>query len=163
MIKYKWELGEAARKAAAIAAVAVSAAPKPAAVAKPVANKRSGKSHVSNVQGQAAVADFSRHNVYEFDLSTVGKVSTMTFYATGRSNIDSDGKIWLVTPDGRREKIGVWEVDNVSTVGASSYKDLKAHKYDISKLVTKLGTYKVEFEWTSGLVALYIYRVELTS
>ena len=153
---------EAARKAVAVAA-AVVAAPKPAVVAKPAASKRSGKSHVSNVQGQAAAADFSKNNVYEFDLSRVGKVSTLTFYATGRSNIDSDGKIWLITPDGRREKIGAWEISNVSTIGASSYKDLKAIKHDISKLVTNPGTYKVEFEWTSGLGPLYIYRVELTS
>jgi hypothetical protein len=149
----------AAKKAAAAAAVV--AKPKPAA--KPAAIKKQGKAYVSNVQGQAAAADFSKNNVYEFKLPKVGRTCTLTFYATGRSNIDSDGKIWLITPDGRREKVGTWEADNVSTDGVKSYKDLKPIDHDLSKLVKKPGNYKVEFEWINGAGPLYIYRVELTS
>ncbi len=142
-------------------ASAVPAKPEP----KPVIIKRDPQTHSSEVEGLAGAASFSKNNVYTFNLEDVGKSSTLKFWATGRRSVESTGNVWLVTPDGRRERVTKWKdryFDEPSTE-ISSYKKLKPIKEDISRLVTKPGTYKVEFEWTGGVDPLVIYRVELTS
>lgn len=139
------------------------ATPKPAP--KPVIIKRDPKTHANEVKGLAGAANFSKNNIYTFHLADVGKVSTLKFWATGRRSIETSGNIWLITPSGRREKIKKWKERNFAKPATeiSSYKKIQPISADISKFVTKPGTYKVEFEWTGGIDPLVIYRVELTS
>jgi hypothetical protein len=144
-------------------AAVVVAAPKPAP--KPVIKKRAAITQVSEVEGWAGAASFSKNNVYTFYLPDVGTYSTMKFWATGRRSIDSTGNVWLVTPAGHREKISKWKDRDFEEPATeiSSYKKIAPIIVDISELVTKAGTYKIEFEWTGGIDPLVIYRVELTS
>ena len=141
-----------------------------AAVAKPapkpvIIKKRDPKTHASKVEGLAGAASFSKNNVYTFHLADVGTVSTLKFWATGRRSIETTGNVWLVTADGRRKKITKWKDRYFDEPASeiSSYKKIKPIVEDISDLVTRPGTYKVEFEWTGGIDPLVIYRVELTS
>lgn len=142
---------------------AVAPVPKPAP--KPVIKKRDPQIHISKVEGLAGAANFSKNNIYTFHLAETGTVSTLKFWATGRRSIESIGNVWLITPDGRREKITKWKERHFDAPATeiSSYKKLKPFFENISKLVTKPGTYKVEFEWTGGIDPLVIFRVELTS
>jgi len=131
----------------------------------PVVKKRNPKTHVSSVEGLAGAAKFSKNNIYTFNLPDTGSKSTVTFWATGRRSTESVGNIWLITPDGKREKVGKWKdsyFDKPSTE-ISSYKRLRPITKDISELVTRPGVYKIEFEWTDGIDPLVIYRVEVTS
>ena len=142
---------------------AATAAPKPAP--KPVIKRRDPKTHAKEVEGLAGAASFSKNNIYTFYLADTGKVSTLKFWATGRRSIESTGNVWLTTPSGQREKITKWKERNFDEPATeiSSYKKIQPIIKDISKFVTKPGTYKVEFEWTGGIDPLVIYRVELTS
>lgn len=137
--------------------------PKPAP--KPVIIKRDPKTHVSEIEGLAGAANFSKNNVYTFNLADIGSASSLRFWATGRRSIESTGTVWLLNPDGRREKVSKWKDRNFDepSTEISSYRKLKPINVDISRVVTKPGTYKVEFEWTGGIDPLVIYRVELTS
>ena len=141
----------------------VTSPPKPAP--KPVIIKRDPKTHASEVEGLAGAVNFSKNNIYNFNLADVGAVSTLKIWATGRRSIESTGNIWLKTPDGRREKVTKWKDRNFDepSTEISSYRKLKPIIEDISNHVTRPGTYKVEFEWTGGIDPLVIYRVELTS
>ncbi len=141
-----------------------ASAPKPKS-AKPAATKRDPKIHANSVQGMASAGDFSKNNVYTFDLTELGAVTTVKYWITGRFGIDSNGKVWLVTPDGKRENIGSWHEGASSDISTdvTSYEDLVPVSADVSKLVNKSGTYKIEFEWSNGSGPLYIYRVEIIS
>jgi hypothetical protein len=146
----------------------VAPAPVPAASATPpktVIKKRVAKTHVSTVAGLAGAASFSKNNVYTFHLPDVGPNSTMKFWATGHRSIDSTGNVWLVTPAGQREKIFKWKdrYFEAPATEISSYEKIAPIIADISEVVSKAGTYKIEFEWTGGIDPLVIYRVELTS
>ncbi|MEN8136002.1 MAG: hypothetical protein ABFS18_10795 [Thermodesulfobacteriota bacterium] len=142
---------------------AIAPAPKPAP--KPVIKKRDPKTHTSKVEGLAGAANFSKNNIYTFRLADIGAVSTLKFWATGRRSTESTGNVWLVTPSGQRQKITKWKERHFNEPASeiSSYKKLKPIIENISKFITKPGTYKVEFEWTGGIDPLVIYRVELTS
>ena len=155
--------------------VATTPAPKPVAAkpastpksrsAKPSVAKRDPKTHVSSVQGMASAGDFSKNNVYNFDLTELGSVTTVRYWITGRFGIDSNGKVWLIRPDGSREEIGSWQEAASSEISTevTSYKDLEPVSADVSNQVNKSGTYKIEFEWSDGAGPLYIYRVEIIS
>jgi len=135
------------------------------AAPRPVIKKRDPKTHVSKVEGLAGASNFSKNNIYTFYLADIGKVSTLKFWATGRRSVDSVGYVWLINPDGRRERVTKWKeryFEKPSTE-ISSYKEIEPFVEDISELVTKAGNYKIEFEWTGGIDPLVIYRVELIS
>jgi hypothetical protein len=132
---------------------------------RPVIKKRDPETHVSQLEGLAGAAKFSKNNVYTFHLESVGKTSTLKFWATGRRSIDSVGYVWLITPDGRRERVTKWKeqyFDKPATE-LSSYKNIEPFIEDVSDLVTRAGAYKIEFEWTGGVDPLVIFRVELIS
>lgn len=132
---------------------------------KPVVVKREPKSHVSRIEGLAGAPSFSKNNIYTFHLADIGRVSTLKFWATGRRSIDSVGYVWLITPDGRREKISKWKeryFDKPATE-LTSPEEIEPFSEDISELVTKAGNYQIEFEWTGGIDPLVIFRVELIS
>ncbi len=141
------------------------AAPAPKPAPKPVIKKREAKTHSSEVEGLAGAANFSKNNTYTFQLTDIGNVSTLKFWATGRRSIDSVGNVWLTTPSGQREKITKWRERNFEepSTEISSYKKITPIVEDISQFITEPGTYKIEFEWTGGIDPLVIYRVELTS
>ena len=119
----------------------------------------------SEVKGLAGAPSFTENNVYSFVLPQVGDSSILSYYATGRRSTESYGNVWLITPDGRREKISKWksgQFDDPATE-IKTYKKLAPLTEDISKYVREPGMYKVEFEWTDGIDPLVIFRVELTS
>jgi hypothetical protein len=143
--------------------------PKPVAakpVPKPALKKEhTPQTHVSSIQGLAGNAQITKNNVYTFNLPGIGKTSTLAFWATGQSSIDTYGKVWLITPRGRRVIVGIWKESyfkQPSTEISSFYK-LKPITENITKKVNGPGTYKIEFEWTDGKDPLVIYRVEITS
>lgn len=138
--------------------------PKPA-VAKPAVAKRDPKTQVSSTQGMASAGDFSKNNVYTFDLAESGSVVTVKYWINGRFGIDSTGTVWLVLPDGSRENIGNWREGASSSIstGVTSYKELEPVSVNISKKAAGPGVYKIEFEWNEGSGPLYIYRVEFIS
>jgi hypothetical protein len=142
---------------------------KPAPAVKPRSSKpaarRDPKIHVSSVQGMASAGDFSKNNVYSFNLTEVGPISTVKYWINGRFGIDSNGKVWLIAPDGSRENIGNWQEKASADIssGVTSYEELEPVSADVSKQVNSSGTYKVEFEWSEGAGPLYIYRVEIIS
>ncbi len=142
-----------------------SAVPTPPPAAPPVRIKRKPQTHVSRIEGLAGAPSFSKNNIYTFHLPDVGKVSTLKFWATGRRSIDTVGYVWLISPDGRRERITKWKeqyFDEPATE-LSSYEKIEPFIEDISELITMPGDYRIEFEWTGGIDPLVIYRVELIS
>ncbi|NTV14123.1 MAG: hypothetical protein HGA96_09390 [Desulfobulbaceae bacterium] len=120
---------------------------------------------INSVQGLAGATSFSENNIYTFSLPEVGNTSSLTFYATGRRSPDSYGNVWLVTPEGKKEKVTKWKSSNFTTPATEvkSYQKLKPIISDISDHIKLPGKYQVEFEWTDGVDPLVIYRVELTS
>ncbi len=127
--------------------------------------KHSPQTHVSSEQGLAGPPGVNGKNVYTFELPGIGETTTLAFWATGKESLDSYGKVWLITPEGRRNILGIWKesyLDKPSTE-VYSYYNLKPIAEDITRKVTTPGTYKVEFEWTNGKDPLVIYRVEITS
>jgi hypothetical protein len=150
-----------------------SPTPPPAAIAppppkpkpKPVVKKHIPKTYVSSVEGLAGAAKFSKNNIYRFNLPKVGANSSLTFWATGRRSTESTGHVWLITPDGVRQRVGKWKDSYFDKPASdvSSYKRLRPITNDISGMVTRPGVYKIEFEWTGGIDPLVIFRVEVTS
>jgi hypothetical protein len=139
-------------------------APKPAP--KPELKKvHTPQTRVSSVQGLAGNAKVSQNNVYSFELSEIGASTTLAFWGTGLNSLDSYGKVWLITPDGKRLIVGIWKESYFEkpSTDVYSYYNLKPITENISKKVTGPGTYKIEFEWTNGKDPLVIYRVEITS
>ena len=126
---------------------------------------RSQQTKVSSVQGLAGGNKSSHNNIYPFTLSEVGPTATLTYYAAGRRSKDTAGIIWLVTPSGLREKIGVWKNGQFELAQPipPPHNTLTPVVIDISNVVKIPGDYQVEFEWTDGIAPLIIYRVELTS
>ncbi|MFN2365167.1 MAG: hypothetical protein ABR523_01740, partial [Desulfurivibrionaceae bacterium] len=150
--------------------VVKKAAPKPQPV--PAAEKKadppqkhSPQTHVSSEQGLAGPPEVNGKNVYTFELPGLGETTTLAFWATGKESLDSYGKVWLITPEGRRNIIGIWKESYLDKPSNEvySYYNLKPIAEDITRKVTTPGTYKVEFEWTNGKDPLVIYRVEITS
>jgi outer membrane biosynthesis protein TonB len=139
--------------------------PKPVA-AKPVPKKEHiPQTHISSIKGLAGNAETTKNNVYTFNLPGIGSSSTLAFWATGLNSIDTYGKVWLTTPNGRRVIVGIWKESyfKQSSTQISSFYKLKPITADITRKVSTPGTYKVEFEWTDGNDPLVIYRVEITS
>jgi len=145
--------------------------PKPTPKPEPVAEKPAPKkehtpqTHVSSVQGLAGNSEVNKNNVYTFELPSIGETTTLAFWATGKNTLDSYGKVWLITPEGRRVIVGIWKESYLEKPSTEvfSYYNLKPIAEDISRKVKGPGTYKVEFEWTNGKDPLVIYRVEITS
>ncbi len=140
------------------------------AVAKPIANLTPAKehtpqTHVSSVQGLAGNAKTNQNNVYTFNLSGIGSSSTLAFWATGKNSLDTYGKVWLITPEGRRIIVGIWKESyfTAPSTDITSFYQIQPITEDITKKVSGPGTYKIEFEWTDGKDPLVIYRVEITS
>lgn len=123
------------------------------------------QTQVSSVLGLAGSLNSSKNNIYPFSLSTVGPVTTLTYYATGRRSKDTSGNVWLITPGGLREKVGSWKSGQfeVTSAEVTSYSRLKPVTIDISSLVKIPGDYRIEFEWSDGIAPLLIYQVEITS
>ena len=149
--------------------VVTKPAPKPV-VAKPTPKPKIEKEHtpqtyISSVEGVAGNSEISKNNIYTFDLPSIGKSTTLAFWATGKNSIDSYGEVWLVTPVGRRSFVRIWKESNFKqpSTEISSFYMLKPFSDDITKKVSEPGTYKIEFEWTGGKDPLVIFRVEITS
>ncbi|MCK4838424.1 MAG: hypothetical protein KAS94_06440, partial [Desulfobulbaceae bacterium] len=143
--------------------------PKPV-VAQPttkptIQKEHTPQTHVSSARGLAGNGKINKHNVYTFNLPEIGSSSTLAFWATGRNSIDTYGKVWLITPGGRRIIVGIWKESYFTepSTDITSFYKLKPVTEDITKKVLGSGTYKVEFEWTDGNEPLVIYRVEITS
>ncbi|MBU0481603.1 MAG: hypothetical protein KKG47_10915 [Proteobacteria bacterium] len=145
-------------------------APEPEKTPAPVLTKTIEKAHqptthVNNTKGFAGAPKFSKNNIYSFNLPETGKQSNLTFYATGRRSVETEGLVWLIGPDGKKEKVTKWKAKDFksSATEIKSYEKLDPITEDISDLVAEPGQYKVEFEWTGGIDPLVIFRVELTS
>jgi hypothetical protein len=77
------EISKITKEIQKITKAAPAPAPVPAATAtppKPVIKKRAAKTQVSEVEGLAGAASFSKNNVYTFYLPDVGTYSTMKFW-----------------------------------------------------------------------------------
>ena len=123
------------------------------------------KTHVLETFGIAGVPVFTKNNVYTFNLKEAGRKSTLVFYASGRKSTKSYGKVWLITPARERFRVHKWSPRDFKRPlsEANTYKRLSPVTVDVSKYVTGPGTYKIEFDYTDGVDALGIMRVELTS
>ena len=100
---------------------------------------------------------------YDFEIQDLPRQAALLFWAAGDFGTDSHGDVYLVTPDGKRQKVAAWTRANFDkpAVKAGSYKDLNPISADVSALVTRPGPYKVQFEFREGKYQLDILRVEL--
>ncbi len=119
------------------------------------------KTYSSTKQGFAGSGENNKDNIYSFDISPTQKGAELFFHAFGRKSKDSYGEIYLSTPDGEQHQVASWSPDQLKK---SSYLDVSAAEHvapitaDISKYVTKPGTYKIEFVYRDGNQALVIYK-----
>lgn len=126
---------------------------------------KSSRVYVVEAKGVAGSRSIRKNNIYTFDIKKSGKNATLTFYGAGQKTNDTYGKIWLVNPDLQPVEIGKWRESDFTITAdkVSSFKDIQPNKVDISKYVTKPGTYKIDFDWTDfGKDPLIIFRVEMT-
>ena len=142
-----------------------AAAPAPAVVPEPVQQAHVPQTYVSDVEGFAGAARFSKNNKYTFNIPSAGPNSRLTFHASGRSSVDTKGTVYLVTPDGKRHEIYNWSYRDFEKPAeeAGSYKKLKPITADITEYVKQPGPYTVEFIWKDSIQPLIIKRVELYS
>jgi|GEM_PF-7035755 len=123
------------------------------------------KTYIKEIKGWAGIPEFSRNNIYDFNIPETGTKSTLTVYASGRNSRNTFGEIFIVTPSGRKKMVHRWEPDDfeIPLKEARNYRDLKPLQVDISEFVKEAGTYQVDFEYLKGDDPLGILRVEIKS
>jgi len=123
------------------------------------------RNYVVQAKGWAGIPEFSKNNVYSFELPEIGDKTTLTFYASGRTSTDTYGDVYLVTPEGKQKRVYRWSPDDfeIPLKEAMTYRHLKPVRVDISGLVRKPGRYQVRFQYRDGDDPLGILRVEIKS
>ncbi len=118
----------------------------------------------SSMRGLAGSGSNSKNNTYTFQLNRIGSHATLSFQGWGTKTTDTMGDVFLIDNKGSRHQIAGW---SPSTLKASTFYDVKGAddiepiEVDISTLLTKSGTYKVEFIYRDGLEAFVIYKVTI--
>ncbi len=156
---------EISRIRTGITALGGAAVAPPAPTVKALTSRHIARDYIKVIKGWAGIPEFSRNNIYSFNIPETGKVSTLKFYASGRDSTDTYGEVFLTTPEGRTSRIYKWSPDDfeIPIKEARIYKHLKAVRVDISKFVREPGTYRVKFKYRKGDDPLGILRVEINS
>jgi len=99
---------------------------------------------------------------YSFQVREAPQSATVIFWGAGDFGKDSEGEVYL-RGDNFREKIASWDKSkfNKTAIEAASYQDLNPISADVSRLVTRPGTYIVQFVYLRGKYQLDILRVEI--
>lgn len=116
----------------------------------------------SSAKGLAGSGNNIKNSVYTFQITRLGTHSTLSFQGWGTKTTNTIGDVFLIDSSGTRHKVAQWSPANLK---ASTFyevkgaKDIEPIETDISTLLIKPGTYKVEFKYRDGFEAFVIYRV----
>ncbi|MEN8139898.1 MAG: hypothetical protein ABFR97_01590 [Thermodesulfobacteriota bacterium] len=127
--------------------------------------KKNPQVYRSSKKGFAGAGKNSRNNIYTFKVNRLGSHhTTLVFKGWGTKSTDTKGDVFLVVPGGKRHKVSRWSKDNLrssSFYDVKSGADIKPIRTDISALMKKTGTYRVEFKYRNGMEAFVIYNVAI--
>jgi hypothetical protein len=105
----------------------------------------------------------SNNNTYKFHVEKPRLKATLRFWATGDIGTESYGEVKLKGPTAAEKVIYRWKPKDFRKPASAitSPEQLAPIVCDVSSHVVAAGEYQVTFQWTSGPIALTIFKVEL--
>ncbi len=107
-----------------------------------------------------------RDNTYSIDVKVVGKGAKLKAWIVSEIDSPTSGMITMVSPGGGQSLVGEWKEAPRGKKGKDGKvirpEGLSPIEFDVSKQVTKPGTYKVTFSYAGGQgSALIIFQTDI--
>lgn len=105
----------------------------------------------------------SNNNTYKFHVEKPRLKAALRFWATGDIGTESNGEVKLKGPTAAEKVVYRWKPKDFKKPAnaINSPEQLAPIVCDVSSHVVAAGEYQVTFQWTSGPIALTIFKVEL--